>query len=137
MTTPVVAALIAFAGLLCTVLGLAAGALWRLGTRMATSEAAVKASDAAGAKWTADVLAVLRELSEQNEEFKRRLTLGEAQWREAHGLTAKVNNHETRLAVVECMCKRNHPPRTSGPHVIEEGAPEDLGPFDDDEEGHR
>lgn len=133
MSPAVATALIAVGTLLVTALGLAAGALWRLGSKVGSFEAAVTAANAAAtaAKQAAaeaqaaaqraaadavaasrllwdDMQKAVRDFEQQVDEVKHELAEYKGRWREGHELVDKVNDHEKRLFALERDHERNH-----------------------------
>lgn len=170
MSPTVATALIGGLTLLATTLALAAGALWRLGSKVGSFEASVVAAcnaaqaakqaageaQAAAQRAAADAVAAARLLYDEMrktvrdfqceiEDVKHELAETKGRWREAHTLADQVNDHETRLSVLEREHERNHPePMISARHQLppnEEaiplppGVPEEL--IDGRSGGHR
>ena len=133
MSPAIATALIAVGTLLCTALGLAAGALWRLGNKVGGFEAAVVAANvaataakqaaadaqAAAQRAAADAVAAARTLydamattvrgfQDKLEEVRRELAEAKGHWRESRDLTEKVNDHEKRMYNLEREHERNH-----------------------------
>ena len=125
--------LISLGVLLCASLVAAGGALWRLGTKVGTFEAAVTtannaaiaaeqasvAAQEAAQRAAADAVAAARALydamyitvhsfQDKLEEVRRELAEAHGHWQESHDLTEKVNDHEKRLYSLEREHERNH-----------------------------
>lgn len=134
MTPTTANTLIALVALLVLAMSWAAIALWRMGTSSTKVEARAAAVDAAAAlcKAAADAAqAAARELGESMrqavrefqqdvQDVRQEMADLKARWREAHDVAAKVQDHETRLAVLEDW--RDRSPQVSG-RVAEDGAP--------------
>jgi len=133
MSPAVATALIAIGTLFVTALGLAAGALWRLGSKVGGFEAAVVAANAAvstakqaaveaqaaAQRAAADAVAAARALYDamaatvhsfqsKLEEVRRELAEAKGHWQESHDLVEKVNDHEKRMYALERDHERNH-----------------------------
>lgn len=133
MTPAVATLLVAVGAALITALGLAAGALWRLGSKVGSFEAAVTAcrtaattaeqasaeAQAAAQRAAADAVAAARALYDamaatvhgfqtKLEEVRRELAEARGHWLESHDVAEKVNDHEKRLYSLEREHERNH-----------------------------
>lgn len=132
MSAAVASVLIALGALIVLSTSWAAIALWRMGSRSTAVEAAAatckQASDAALAAVTRlgdELRGVVRDFQQDLQDVRQELADVKARWREAHDVTEKVNDHETRLSLLEHDHDRNHPPQTSRPVAVEDGAPVD------------
>lgn len=133
MTPSIAGTLIAIGSALIAALGLAAGALWRLGSKVGGFEAAVVASTSASVeakkaaleaqiaaqRASADAIAASRSLYDavaamvrgfqvKLEEVCCELAEARGHWMESHDLVEKVNDHEKRLYSIERDHERNH-----------------------------
>ena len=133
MNPSVATALIAVGSALIAALGLAAGALWRLGSKVGSFESSVVVATAAAAearktaldaqaaaqRASADAIAASRALYDavaamvrgfqvKLEEVCCELAEARGHWLESHDLVEKVNDHEKRLYSVERDHERNH-----------------------------
>jgi len=133
MSPAIATVLVAVGAALITAMSLAAGALWRLGSKVGSFEAAVTIANnaaaaaeqasveaqAAAQRAAADAVAAARALYDamaatvhgfqaKLEEVRRELAEARGHWLESHDLTEKVNDHEKRLYSLEREHERNH-----------------------------
>lgn len=158
MNPAIATLLVAIGAALVTALGLAAGALWRLGSKVGSFETAVTVAKAAAVaaeqasqdaqaasqRAAADAIAAARALydamtvtvssfQDKLEEVRRELSEAEGHYKESHDLVEKVNDHEKRLYALERDHERNHglsplPLEQSARHYL----PVPPGPEEDD-----